>query len=95
MEEYEDEVTGFSSGDMGLQARALYDYQAGKFHIDMYLSLHAVRMQICALYVRLAGKFHADMHPPFCDMGLQARVLCDHQAGQLHRDAYSSYATGL
>jgi hypothetical protein len=27
-EEYEDEVTGFSSGDMGLQARALYDYQA-------------------------------------------------------------------
>ena len=21
---------------MGLQARALYDYQAGKFHIDMY-----------------------------------------------------------
>lgn len=27
-EEYGDEVTGFSSGDLGLQARALYDYQA-------------------------------------------------------------------
>jgi hypothetical protein len=38
-EEEEDEVTGFSTGDVGLQARALYDYQAGKFHIDMYLSL--------------------------------------------------------
>jgi hypothetical protein len=55
VEEYEDEVTGFSSGDMGLQARALYDYQAGKFHIDMYLSLHDVRMQVCALYACLAG----------------------------------------
>jgi hypothetical protein len=28
--EEEDEVTGYSNGDMGLQARALYDYQAGK-----------------------------------------------------------------
>jgi hypothetical protein len=28
--EEEDEVTGFSNGDMGLQACALYDYQAGK-----------------------------------------------------------------
>jgi hypothetical protein len=28
--EEEDEVTGYSNCDMGLQARALYDYQAGK-----------------------------------------------------------------
>jgi hypothetical protein len=28
--EEEDEVTGFSNGDMGLRACALYDYQAGK-----------------------------------------------------------------
>jgi hypothetical protein len=26
----EDDITGYSNGDMGLQARALYDYQAGK-----------------------------------------------------------------
>jgi hypothetical protein len=38
-EEDENEVTGLSSQDLGLQARALYDYQAGKFHIDIYLSL--------------------------------------------------------
>jgi len=30
--EEEDEVTGLSNGDMGLQARALYDYQAGKLY---------------------------------------------------------------
>ena len=29
---------------MGLQARALYDYQAGKFHIDINLPLHDVRI---------------------------------------------------
>jgi hypothetical protein len=29
MAEEEDDVTGFSNGDMGLQACALYDYQAG------------------------------------------------------------------
>jgi hypothetical protein len=38
---------------MGLQARALYDYQAGKFHIDMYLSFHDVRMQVCTLHACL------------------------------------------
>jgi hypothetical protein len=26
----EDDITGYSNGDMALQARALYDYQAGK-----------------------------------------------------------------
>ena len=49
---------------MGLQARALYDYQAGKFHIDVYLSLLDVRVQVCALYACMAGKFHTDITHP-------------------------------
>ena len=30
----DDDDTSYSNGDMGLQARALYDYQAGKFYVQ-------------------------------------------------------------
>jgi hypothetical protein len=75
---------------VGLQARALYDYQAGKFHIGMYLLLYDVRMRVCALYDYQAGKFHIGMYLLLYDVRMCVCALYDYQAGKFHIDMYLS-----
>jgi hypothetical protein len=90
-EEQDDDITGFNSGDMGLQARALYDYQAGKLHIDVRPSFCDMQLQARAVYDCQTAKFSNDTHSPSCGVGLQAHVLYDCEASKLNADVHSSF----